>query len=891
MTFLNRVDEAHYQVGLFVTEESASLDKEVVEKVSRSALSKIGNTVADACLSLINRIVTWIKLAVDWIVKIFLSLFGCMKRVPVKEEHGSVEANLPSRDSSLPSARTLAPDFIHPPVHEIKSSFTVVNPLVALEPIGVDVDPARIEGGIIPYQSEKRLIIVPSLADQIRQSSHLTFQVGQSSKRLPNPFSSGRSLSIAQLNSFRKDIVDLIDLAAPHPHVHIKINQDLSIRIDNPSYGRRPNVQALLDHSANSLQAIMEAPTSMRKEKALQVIESIDSKNGQRLLAVRGCASHCSCSHCVQKGMVLNTPYYRIELEEGEQILIDNPFGRGVKPSDQDVYQFNQNVGRVMELLRGRTAVKIGLGESSAVVFKIPKDATMSPRLLTAGLLQIANSHKTSQTAQLLLSAPARTDSTLATRSITLSPDLKLPVVLYPIPESKGKVSVSSLSEQLTGSIQLLAAEQYVETSVVNTDLSRFPSIDSKRTDLLSGRNQLLNYLDGISTVWNQHPIILGQTIQYCVELSERNIPLSESQKDGIRTFFDKVKSVPELELQFFLTNRIALQRILSPRLDALLSIKKPSRNQLLETDLAKAELATSFGYGIVPTGAGKNGAVFIKTFEDRPVGVFKAPKTLGIFDLIERAKLFFGQARLLSSEPMAQEYAEIVAADLSRELGFENIAPEAVMAEFAGERGAFISFLDGYRELSKVKAIFDRRAEFDREEVIKWQMGVIWNALIHNLDPHDDNIFVKVNDSCKLEALTMIDHGNCFPVANPGWLGARGNLGAYGRFAISKIPFLKEVRTFIREKITEDALRAFFDANEDRIRFFQSPMRKLQLERVRILRMVADKVIKDPVELSRIQTDGDFSKYLDGQNAQSSNEELERSMTDLLQTLQIIRS
>jgi hypothetical protein len=71
------------------------------EKVSRSALSKIGNTVADAFLSLINRIVTWIKLAFDWIVKIFLSIFGCMKRVPVKEEHGSVEANLPSRDSNL----------------------------------------------------------------------------------------------------------------------------------------------------------------------------------------------------------------------------------------------------------------------------------------------------------------------------------------------------------------------------------------------------------------------------------------------------------------------------------------------------------------------------------------------------------------------------------------------------------------------------------------------------------------------------------------------------------------------------------------------------------------------------------------------------------------------
>ncbi|MFQ5729542.1 MAG: hypothetical protein ACE5GN_04195, partial [Waddliaceae bacterium] len=73
--------------------------------------------------------------------------------------------------------------------------------------------------------------------------------------------------------------------------------------------------------------------------------------------------------------------------------------------------------------------------------------------------------------------------------------------------------------------------------------------------------------------------------------------------------------------------------------MDALLKIENPTRDQQLKIDLAKAELATRFGHGIVPTDRGKNGAVFIKTLEGRPVGVFKAPIELGIFSLIGRAK------------------------------------------------------------------------------------------------------------------------------------------------------------------------------------------------------------------------------------------------------------
>ncbi|MFQ5729605.1 MAG: hypothetical protein ACE5GN_04510, partial [Waddliaceae bacterium] len=215
--------------------------------------------------------------------------------------------------------------------------------------------------------------------------------------------------------------------------------------------------------------------------------------------------------------------------------------------------------------------------------------------------------------------------------------------------------------------------------------------------------------------------------------------------------------------------------------------------------------------------------------------------------------------------------------------------SPEAIMAEFAGARGAFISFLGEYQELAKVKRTFNRRREFSGEELLKWQKMVIWNFLIGNLDPHDKNIFVKINAQGELVDIRMIDHGNSFPESNPGRFGSRGNLGFWRKFTISQEPFCHEIRQFILDNISEETVTKFFDANPDRSHFFKKPMRKLQQARLRLLReQVATGNISTPADLAKVQTNRDYSKLLKSRNPQECGRKMRKKASTPVQEIKV---
>lgn len=379
-----------------------------------------------------------------------------------------------------------------------------------------------------------------------------------------------------------------------------------------------------------------------------------------------------------------------------------------------------------------------------------------------------------------------------------------------------------------------------------------------------TGRHVINDCLSTRKKIEDFQGVDLGYSIQYSAHIAETQ-QLSEMQKKKIRLFFDEIRKVSDrFNVCLHLSNRIEIQRVLSPRLDELLKSDHSGVNSQVEIDLAKADLATSLGVGVVPTSGGKNGAVFIQTLEGRSVGVFKAPQPIGMLDLVAYAKMYLGQARLLNNRPFASQYAEIFAADLSRELNFGEMAPKAIEAEFAGQRGAFISFLGGYQELKKAKRNFVQREKYHEKEIEMWQKMSIWNFLVGNLDPHDENIFVKIDSAHELKDIRMIDHGNCFPMANPG-IGSKGNLGHWGEYAIAKEPFTDEMKAFILENITEDKIRRFVAGDRRRTEFFKDEMMRKQLERVRLLRecvATATGQISSPAVLAGIKTDSDYQKF-----------------------------
>ncbi len=510
---------------------------------------------------------------------------------------------------------------------------------------------------------------------------------------------------------------------------------------------------------------------------------------------------------------LIKVPSFTFFLGSHTQIIVDNPFGKGKVPSDDEVYQFRMNLHKVHSEISGQEVVLEAGGNYLAIA------SPQESKSLSLGLPQVT--------------APLNgIVDTLISLSLPQAPSLSM--------------AASMVDED---DFPLVEPDNYHE----------------------SGRNLFLGYLMEDAKLYTESVPNLECAITYCVRLSEEEGILCSSKIEKIRRFFDKLKAVnlqenkPDYPL--LMGGNIPFQRILCPRLDDLLKIPFPTCEQLLEIKLVKAELATSLGHGIVSANGGKNGAVFIKTLENQAVGVFKTPEKfekIGWTDLaIQYFKKMFGQARLLNATEYAQEYAEVVASDLCDALHFEGIAPKAIMTRFCGKKGAFISFLDGFIELKDVKQQFNARSSFSKEEIAIWQKMVVWNFLIGNLDPHDENIFVQMDEEGILSDLKMIDHGNCFPLYNPG-MGSAGNLGAWGHFSISREPFLEEIKAFILENITEQNCVAFLNGSTERAAFFKDSMKKLQIERVRVLReCVATNKIHSPALLARIKTDSSFQACL----------------------------
>ncbi len=567
---------------------------------------------------------------------------------------------------------------------------------------------------------------------------------------------------------------------------------------------------------------------------------------------------------------VKTTSHLTFHLPDGTSYCLDNPYARGTHFGD--FLLFRKNLSQV---LASHRTFKLELNPQTILTLKNPflgkqaiqyrkKAPVKTDFWETPSLTFVQKSGASTQIQNPFAKGKAPTDDEVYQFRTDLK---KLFQDVYAQDAKSTNSSHSLVQVPSHASLQKQAAEHFPPKPLVDYSSSDlFPLFDSSQEKLESGRNLLLNYIQKDVAVWNQGTLSLGCAINYCIELSNLDVELTNDQKKNIRIFFDKLKAVPseQVDISLYLGGEEKLQRILSPRLDDLLTIKEPNADQLLEINLAKAELATSFGYGIVPTDAGANGAVFIKTLENVPVGVFKAPQELSWLDFVEIAKLYVGQARLLNSEKGAQEYAEVVASDLCKEFNFNGIAPEAITASFCGKEGSFIAFKGGFQELKDVKDAFNARTDFSEDEINLWQMIVVWNSFIGNLDPHDENIFVVMGIGDVLERACMIDHGNAFPVYNPAWLGSKGNLGAWGRFTISKEPFTDKIKKFILDNLSQEKMEQFFESNKARAAFFKPKMRDLQIKRIRILReCVESGQIINPEKLAEIKTDHDYAIHL----------------------------
>lgn len=393
-------------------------------------------------------------------------------------------------------------------------------------------------------------------------------------------------------------------------------------------------------------------------------------------------------------------------------------------------------------------------------------------------------------------------------------------------------------------------------------------NVDEKTTPkTLPGMKIMQHFVNKRIDAKNIHPMDLLSAVQYCQE-AVKDDHLNQENKELIRLFFQKIAHLPSslFDRKKVLGGHEKLQRVISQDLDKLMKAQEESpslmndRKHQFAISVAKAELAFVMGVSLKSTGKGANGAAFVMSLEGKYLGVFKAPAKLGVK---EKLKLVVGQARLLNfDDPLGREFSEVAAAKFDDIFGF-GFSPEAKMMSFGDKEGAFLEFLGGYLELSSVKQLFNGKERFFEDEIIQWQMMCLHQLLIGNMDPHDENIFVQVDENGILKKIAVIDHGNSFIESNPG-IGPKGNQGCWRKYKISKQKFHPQVLEFIRKNLDKEHVEQFIDwVKKERGIFWNDKMDAKIRQRFALMEKILDGTIATPRQLGSIHTNEDFKKYL----------------------------
>jgi hypothetical protein len=254
-----------------------------------------------------------------------------------------------------------------------------------------------------------------------------------------------------------------------------------------------------------------------------------------------------------------------------------------------------------------------------------------------------------------------------------------------------------------------------------------------------------------------------------------------------------------------------------------------------------------------MPTEKGVNETARFLVEGGRKIGVIKSHLSLNQEPFFRRVRLALGQGRLLNYD--AEIYNEYVGSRLSSFFNFK-MAPQAKMV---GQNEVVIEFLEGYRDLKSLQHFIERET-FSEKEIELWQLMSLYNFILGNLDPHSENIFVKIDAENHLVDIKMIDFGNSMIQSNPEFRGLEGYQGAWGQFNIANIPFTPKVKEFVQTLSLAKLDQFIEEIAKDRPTYWTPKMKTLLRER---MQLVVEHLPESPTALSKIHTQADFDTFL----------------------------
>jgi len=271
------------------------------------------------------------------------------------------------------------------------------------------------------------------------------------------------------------------------------------------------------------------------------------------------------------------------------------------------------------------------------------------------------------------------------------------------------------------------------------------------------------------------------------------------------------------------------------------------------------------------------------KDRDDKSVGIYKdlTPSDLTFKRTAEISlKKLLGITRptelLPGGKAESKGFAEKIAYDLDQMLGL-NIVPEtdfinkpSLRGKDADSLGTLQLFVDGYEETKDIFLAPTHKP--NGKEVKTFQEFIAFDYLIGNLDRHAENWMVKLTPDGRLDKIAVIDNGNSFVERNPTNKDKAilKNQYAWGKHAFAKEKLSTETRDFIRG-LDEKAIGDFLDAKKAALiadhphaeAFFSEAMKNNMMQRIAVLKKIAEDENATPQMLAQIKTQKDINAFL----------------------------
>ena len=231
---------------------------------------------------------------------------------------------------------------------------------------------------------------------------------------------------------------------------------------------------------------------------------------------------------------------------------------------------------------------------------------------------------------------------------------------------------------------------------------------------------------------------------------------------------------------------------------------------QSVESSFEKTSEKASLAWirrDIKDAGGATGGTYYMFDLTGKAIGVFKSSETYRplITKVAQGVKRIFGQKSYLNTEPMTESKAEVASHALDRMLQ-GNLTVQSAVKNFNGTKGCFQAYVEGMSS-EETKKQWLKKEAYQSEELVIFQKFAFFDYALGNLDRHEENWFIKVDQEGRLTDIKAIDNANTFPKRahnSQSFVSPPYNQYAWARESVAGSVIEPDVKKWIQEQFCE---------------------------------------------------------------------------------------